>query len=49
MGIRVKGEPTPTKVNNTDFLDIQMEKVGTPNSANDTPKPEDKPDAPSKT
>tara|TARA_R110000744_G_scaffold324616_1_gene430416 strand:+ start:369 stop:512 length:144 start_codon:yes stop_codon:yes gene_type:complete len=40
MGTRVKGEASTVVVNDTVFLDIQMDKVGTPNSANDNPAPE---------
>ena len=47
MGTRVKGEATPVVINDTVFVDIQMNKVGTPNSANDNPLPEVTPDAPS--
>lgn len=45
MGTRVKGESTPVVINDTVFVDIQMEKVGTPNSANDNPAPEVIPNA----
>lgn len=36
MGIRVKGEASNVKINDTEFLDIKMEKVGTPNRADDS-------------
>tara|TARA_R110000823_G_scaffold294825_1_gene413796 strand:+ start:217 stop:360 length:144 start_codon:yes stop_codon:yes gene_type:complete len=41
MGIRSKGKGKIVTVNDTVFLDIQMKKVGTPNSANSKTKVKD--------
>ena len=46
MGIRSKGKGKTVTINDNVFVDIQMKKVGTPNSANSKNKIKD--NAPSK-